>query len=114
IPEAIRKKFSGPEGWKTHVPLHFLTDNYCSLANHAPMKELNNLFSIDGSSGSIISVVKELPVNPELELSFEQWFQGFEHLLELIKRYVPEEHSLWVTHYKHILYAPDRAENWSL
>ncbi|KAJ6526687.1 hypothetical protein B0H19DRAFT_1275541 [Mycena capillaripes] len=29
IPEAIRKKFTGADGWKSHVPLQHLTDKYC-------------------------------------------------------------------------------------
>ncbi|KAJ6447581.1 hypothetical protein C8R45DRAFT_850757, partial [Mycena sanguinolenta] len=114
IPEAIRKKFSGPDGWKTHVPLHFLTDKYCSISNHASTEELNDLFSIDGSSGTVISVAKELPADPELELTFDQWFQAFGRLLELIKTYVPEEHPLWVVHFECMLYATNRSEEWSL
>ncbi|KAJ7658877.1 hypothetical protein B0H17DRAFT_1213087 [Mycena rosella] len=35
VPEQIRKKFSGPNGWKIHVPLNFLTDDFCSFTNHA-------------------------------------------------------------------------------
>ncbi|KAJ6469967.1 hypothetical protein C8R45DRAFT_836982, partial [Mycena sanguinolenta] len=114
IPEAIRKKFTGPDGWKTHVPLHFLTDKYCSLSNHASTKELNDLFSIDSSSGTIISVAKELPVDAELELNFDQWFPAFGRLLQLIHTYVPEEHPLWVIHYERMLHAPNRSRDWSL
>ncbi|KAF8189225.1 hypothetical protein K438DRAFT_1763966 [Mycena galopus ATCC 62051] len=114
IPEAIRKKFSGPEGWKTHVPLHYLTDKYCSISNHASTKELNDLFSFDGYSGSLLSVPKELPIDPELELNFDQWFQAFGHLLELIQTYVPEEHDLWVAHFERMLHAPNGTAYWSL
>ncbi|KAJ7844036.1 hypothetical protein B0H13DRAFT_1453042, partial [Mycena leptocephala] len=112
IPEAIRKKFV--DGWKTHVPLHYLIDKYCALSNQASAKELNDLFTMDASSGTIISVAKELPVDRELELTFDEWFQAWGRLLELIKTYVPKEHALWLIHFERILHMPHRAENWAL
>ncbi|KAJ7618342.1 hypothetical protein DFH06DRAFT_1363882 [Mycena polygramma] len=114
IPEAIRKKFSGPDGWKTHVPLQFLTDKYCSSANNASSKELNDIFTMDGSSGSIISVAKELPIAGELSLTFDEWYQAYERLLELIGTYVPDEYEAWFAHYQAILKKPNRAAHWAL
>ncbi|KAJ6458748.1 hypothetical protein C8R45DRAFT_1109864 [Mycena sanguinolenta] len=83
IPEPIRRKFTGPEGWKTH--------------------ELNGFFTVDGSSNSIVSIAKELPIDAELSLSFDEWFQAWGSLLELILAYVPEKHSLWIAHFESIL-----------
>ncbi|KAJ7612921.1 hypothetical protein DFH06DRAFT_1370891, partial [Mycena polygramma] len=112
IPEAIRKKFA--DGWKTHVPLQFLTDKYCSFANKSSAKELNDLFAMDGSAGTIISVAKELPVEGELTLSFDEWFQAYGRLLELVQTYAPDEHAMWVAHFQRIMYRPNRAQNWPL
>ncbi|KAJ7769488.1 hypothetical protein B0H16DRAFT_1227418, partial [Mycena metata] len=114
IPEAVRKRFSGPNGWTSHLPLHLLTDKFCSFNNQASAKELNDLFTMDGSSGTIMSVAKELPFEPELSLTFDEWFQAQGRFLELIETYVPEEHELWVVHFNRILHRPNRAKHWPL
>ncbi|KAJ6502854.1 hypothetical protein C8R47DRAFT_217404 [Mycena vitilis] len=112
VPEAIRKKFA--DGWKTHVPLQFLTDKYCSFANKSSAKELNDLFTMDGSAGTIVSVAKELPVDGELHLSFDEWFQAYGRLLELTQTHAKDEHPMWVAHFNQIMYRPNRADNWAL
>ncbi|KAJ7856210.1 hypothetical protein B0H14DRAFT_2507774, partial [Mycena olivaceomarginata] len=112
IPEPIRRKFI--DGWKTHVPLQFLTDKYCAHANQASAKELNDFLTVDGSSNSIVSVAKELPIDGELSLSFDEWFQAWGRLLELILAHIPEEHSLWILHFESILHRPNRSQNWAL
>lgn len=100
------------DGWKTHVPLHYLIDKFCALSNQASAKDLSDIFSLDGSAGTIISVSKELPIDGELDLTMDEWFQGWTRLLELIQTYVPDEHALWVSHFEMILYEPRRADNW--
>ncbi|KAJ7754014.1 hypothetical protein B0H16DRAFT_1833089, partial [Mycena metata] len=112
IPEAIRKKFLS--GWDSHVPLHFLTDKFCGLSNSVAAKALNDLFTMDGSSGTVVSVAKELPVEPELALTFDEWFQAWQRLLQLIEEYVANEFHLWLVHYESILHRPSRALQWSL
>jgi hypothetical protein len=49
-----------------------LTDKYCPFPNQASAKELNDLFAMDGSAGTIVSVAKELPIDPELFLIFDE------------------------------------------
>ncbi|KAJ7227594.1 hypothetical protein B0H12DRAFT_1030338, partial [Mycena haematopus] len=114
IPDAVRKKFTGPRGWDSHVPLHFLTDKFCAFANSAAAKELNDIFLVDSSSGSMVATARELPVDPELALSFDEWFQAWGRLLELIQSHVPEEHEMWIAHFNAILHRPNRAQNWAL
>ncbi|KAJ7776686.1 hypothetical protein B0H14DRAFT_3508268 [Mycena olivaceomarginata] len=70
IPEAIRAKFE--QGWKSIVPLHFLTDKFCAHSNLAAAQELNDIFRVDSSSGSMVSMARELPIAPELSLSFDE------------------------------------------
>lgn len=111
VPEPIRKKFM--DGWKTHVPFQYLTDKYCSFTNRAATKELNDLFSLDNSGGTILSVAKELAFEPELSLTFDEWFQAQDRLLQLILTYLPDEHDLWAAHFDHIIHHPNRALNWS-
>ncbi|KAJ7703510.1 hypothetical protein B0H17DRAFT_1175764 [Mycena rosella] len=50
IPDVIRKRFAA--GWKQHVPAHFLIDSFCSHNNTAAGKELDDLYTLDGSRGS--------------------------------------------------------------
>ncbi|KAJ6523726.1 hypothetical protein B0H19DRAFT_1085581 [Mycena capillaripes] len=66
------QSLTGTEGWKTHVPLQYLTDKFCAFANQATTKELNDMFVMDGSSGIMISTAKELDVDPELSFSFDE------------------------------------------
>ncbi|KAF7350046.1 hypothetical protein MVEN_01306300 [Mycena venus] len=68
---------------------------------------------VDGSSNSIVSIVKELPIDEELSLSFDKWFQAWGRLLELILAHLPEEHPLWITHFESILHRPNRSQNWA-
>ncbi|KAJ7174970.1 hypothetical protein C8R43DRAFT_873113, partial [Mycena crocata] len=112
VPEAVRKRFT--DGWKMHVPLHLLTDDFCAFSNRATAKQLNDLFTMDGSSGTVVSVAKEISFEPELHLSFDKWFQAWGRLRELIATYFPEELEAWVKHYKSIPNRPNRADNWSL
>ncbi|KAJ7636485.1 hypothetical protein FB45DRAFT_741687, partial [Roridomyces roridus] len=112
VAEPIRKKFI--DGWKTHVPLHFLTDKYCSFSNRASTKEINNTWALDTSGNAIISVAKELDHEPELRLSFEDWFQAQSRLLELIATHLsPRLHAAWSVHFENIIRHPNRSLNWS-
>ncbi|KAJ7627916.1 hypothetical protein DFH06DRAFT_1006615, partial [Mycena polygramma] len=111
IPDAICKRFA--QGWKQHVPLHFLTDKYCSRDNVKTTKELDDTYSLDGSCG-IITVAKPLLAEPELALNFAEWFQGWARLLELIATYVPNELEDWRTHYERILKKPNKDDIWAL
>ncbi|KAJ7355274.1 hypothetical protein DFH08DRAFT_621579, partial [Mycena albidolilacea] len=111
VPEAIRKRFA--QGWKQHVPLHFLTDSYCSHDNAETAKELDDTYTLDGSRG-VIAVSKTLPSEPELALEFGEWFQAWGRLLELIKTYCPTELHLWHEHYERILNRPNKQDDWAL
>ncbi|KAJ6599644.1 hypothetical protein B0H10DRAFT_2231130 [Mycena sp. CBHHK59/15] len=75
VPEAIRKKFIA--GWDSHVPLQYLTDKFCGINNGTATKALNDLWTMDGTSGSVVSVAKELPVDGELNLTLDEWFQAY-------------------------------------
>ncbi|KAJ7640513.1 hypothetical protein B0H17DRAFT_1187179 [Mycena rosella] len=112
IPEGIRRKFSGVDGWTSHVPLNFLTDDYCSFNNHAKTKQLDDTLIFD-SSGSVAKE-KELAFEAELTLNFDEWTQAWGRLLELIQTYVLAEFSLWRTHYENIVKAPNRSKRWAL
>ncbi|KAJ7477502.1 hypothetical protein FB451DRAFT_1032977, partial [Mycena latifolia] len=112
IPEAIRRKFSGADGWTSHVPLNYLTDDYCSFNNRSKTKQLDNTLVFDSSG--IIAKERELAFEAELSLNFDEWTQGWGRLLELIQDYVPAEYPLWRTHYDNIVKAPNRSKRWAL
>lgn len=46
-------------------------------------------------------------------LSFDEWFQAWGCLMDLIRDYLPEELDAWVVHYMSIWDAPSRTENWT-
>ncbi|KAJ6614835.1 hypothetical protein B0H10DRAFT_1718401, partial [Mycena sp. CBHHK59/15] len=112
VPEAIRKKFIA--GWDSHVPLQYLTDKFCGINNGTATKALNDLWTMDGTSGSVVSVAKELPVDGELNLTLDEWFQAWQRLLSLIQDHIPAEYDLWLAHYESVLHRPTRAQQWSL
>jgi hypothetical protein len=37
-------------------------------------RELNDIFLVDSSSGSMVSTGAKLPIAPEPSLSFDEWF----------------------------------------
>ncbi|KAJ7663279.1 hypothetical protein DFH06DRAFT_1128606 [Mycena polygramma] len=111
IPDAIRKRFS--QGWKQHVPLQYLTDAFCSRDSTVTAKELDDAYTLEGSRG-LISVAKTLPVMPELELTFAEWFQAWARHMELIGTYFPQELAAWTEHYNRILHRPNQQDDWAV
>jgi hypothetical protein len=109
IPDNIRRKFM--EGWWSHVPLTYLTDKGCLLKNKNASQDL---LSYDPVTGKVVTTSKVLHDNGELELTFDEWHQAWQHLLDLIKTYLPEEFLLWEIHYLFILNSENRAELWPL
>ena len=109
IPDHIWKKFTG--GWNVHVPLTYLTDKGCLLQDKS---STNTSDTIDGVNSQISALVKSLPNNRELDLSFDEWHQAWHHLLDLIKTYLPDEFLMWEVHYAYILNNHNHAESWPL
>src|SRR5690606_30770026 len=57
---------------------------------------------------------KILSTEGELDLSFEEWFQAWRRLLELIREFLPEVFPQWFSHYDYILNKETRSSTWSL
>lgn len=112
IPEYIRKKFT--DGWSSHVPLTYLTDNACIFKNKAASTASQDILSFDPKAGQVTTTSKTLSDNGELNLTFDEWHQAWRRLLELIKLYMEDEYPLWVIHYNFILNSENRAEMWPL
>jgi hypothetical protein len=113
VPDQIRKKFI--DGWNTHIPLTFLTDKACSSKNiSTSLNSMQDYITIDDTSGRFMSTAKPLPSDGELDLSFDEWHQAWQRLLDLIARYAPQEHQFWLIHYEFILNKENRAELWPL
>ena len=109
VPDQIRKKFI--DGWNTHVPLTFLTDKACSSKNMgASINSLQDYVTVDDSSGRFVSTARPLSTDGELDLSFNEWHQAWQRLLDLLSRYLPQEHHFWLIHYEFILHKVNRAE----
>ncbi|KAJ7719800.1 hypothetical protein DFH07DRAFT_761014, partial [Mycena maculata] len=112
IHESVRKRFAtGP--WSQHLPLHLLTDAYCARDNSVTAKELDDLWSFDSSRG-IVPTAKPLDFEPEKSLDFQEWFQAWGRLLELIRTYVSSELEVWLKHYNRILHTPNKLEEWPI
>ncbi|KAJ7065800.1 hypothetical protein C8F01DRAFT_752504 [Mycena amicta] len=110
-PEKIRKIMS--EGWKIHFTLNYLTDATCSHSNSIAIKELDEILAFDATRG-LVSISRELPIDPELKMTFAEWFQAWGRLLDLIRLYLPREASRWQRHYELILQQPNMSEKWEL
>ena len=110
VPDHIRKKFI--DGWNVHVPLTFLTDKGCLLKDKSSTNFTQDMLTID--NGCITTTSKPLFDDGELDLTFDEWFQAWRRLLDLIKLYIPEEFPLWETHFSSILNNDNRAELWPI
>jgi hypothetical protein len=112
VPDNILKKFI--DGWRSHVPLTYLTDKGCLLKNKSLLNASQDILSYDPSTGQVVMTSKVLNDNGELELTFDEWHQAWRRLLELIKTFVPQEFLLWEVHYHFILNNENISEMWSL
>ena len=110
VAEHIIKKFK--DGWNVHVPLTFLTDKYCAFAKGDQVMSQDSLFLDE--SGRIFSSTKSLSPRGELDLTFDEWIQAWHRLLPLIKTFLPQEYTIWHSHYLSILNSSTRALRWSL
>ena len=88
-PDPIRKKFA--EGWVTHVPLDYLTDNYCANPNRRPQATaaLRDGLGYDAASGELFTTSSSLDSSTEYQLSFDEWYQAWGRLLSLIEEFLP-------------------------
>ena len=112
VPDNIRKKFI--EGWTVHVPLTFLTDKGCLLKGKALNNTTQDVLTFDSASGQVMTASKPLSDFGELDLTFDEWHQGWRRLLDLIRDHLPQELLMWEAHYSFILNSENRSEMWPL
>lgn len=111
VPMKVRRIFKN--GWNEHVPLTVLTDKYC--AKEAEDGEGTTESLLRFQDGVWTSVNKSLPNKGEIQLSFDEWFQAWNRLLQLIKQYFKyPEYLMWHRHYLRILEDDTRSEDWAL
>lgn len=88
-------------GWNRHIPLIYFTDTFLKsyAEGRVPDPALGN---------------KDLPVNGELELSYEHWSAAWRRFLEQIKFFLPLEYDNWMVHVQQITNREDRIQHWPL
>ncbi|PPQ84549.1 hypothetical protein CVT24_006581, partial [Panaeolus cyanescens] len=110
-PTKIRRIFKN--GWNEHVPLTTLTDKYCAKEAEEGDSATESLLRFE--NGVWTSVNKSLPHEGEIQLSFDEWFQAWNRLLQLIKEHFKyPEYLMWHRHYLRILEDDTRSEDWTL
>jgi hypothetical protein len=109
-PDHIRKKFI--DRWNVHIPLTFLTDKGCLFKDKSTANSLHDILTL--VDGHILTSLKPLSDDGELDLTFNEWHQAWRRLLDLIKSYIPEEFLSWEVHYLFILNHNNWAEMWPL
>ena len=112
VADHIRKKFI--DGWNVHVPLTYLTNKGCLFKNKPTAIASQELLTIDSVTGQIQTSSKPLSDSGELDLTFDEWFQAWQRLLELIRTHIPDELHLWEIHHSFIVNKENRAELWPL
>ena len=65
--------------WETHVPLTYLTDNFCA-SQPSMQSSLSSLLTI--IYGQVMT--KSLSPIGELKMSFDKWYQAWQRLLKII------------------------------
>jgi hypothetical protein len=110
IPESIRHKLAA--GWVEHIPLTFLTDQYCTRTNKS--KSQRDAWQLDESSGVLLAVPRPLPSEGENHLSFAEWHQAWKRLLNLINEFLPEKHASWLNHFQRVTGKDGLSTQWDL
>ena len=108
VPDIIRDKLIK---WETHVPLTYLTDNFCASQPTA-QSSLSDLLAV--VDGQVTTKSKSLSPVGELEMTFDEWYQAWQRLLKIINQHHPDEFDLWQTHFTSIMLKETRAEDWPL
>ena len=108
VPDAIRDKFAK---WEVHIPLTYLTDNFCS-SQQATQSSLSDFLAV--IDGQLTTKSKSLSPVGELDMSFDEWHQAWQRLLKLIAQYHADELPFWQTHYSSIMVKETRGEDWPL
>lgn len=109
VPDHVRKKFI--EGWTSHVSLIHLTDKGCLFKNKS---STNDALAVDPLTGMIHTTSASLSDDAELDLTFDEWYQAWRRLLDLIRAFVPHDFHAWEIHYSFIANSENRAELWPL
>jgi len=65
VPDPIQKKFTGR--WNVHIPLTFLTDDYCAQRSGIPTNTPEDGIAINVDCGKIIAPSKPLPNDGEYD-----------------------------------------------
>ena len=112
VPDNIHKKFI--EGWTVHVPLTFLTDKGCLLKGKALNSSTQDVLTFDSTSGQVMTTSKPLSDFGELDLTIDEWHQGWRSLLDLIRDHLSQEYLMWEVYYLFILNSENRSEMWPL
>jgi hypothetical protein len=108
IPDVIRDKLIK---WETHVPLIYLTDNFCT-SQPSTQSSLSDLLAV--VDGQVMTKSKSLSPVGELEMSFDEWYQAWQRLLKIINQHHPDKFDLWRTHFTSIMLKETCAEDWPL
>ncbi|EIN06495.1 hypothetical protein PUNSTDRAFT_136353 [Punctularia strigosozonata HHB-11173 SS5] len=98
IPPDVRQQLQR----RVHIQLHRLTDAACAHREPASSLALllkNNLKA--STAAAEISGSKS-----ELQLSFVEWFQAWQRLLQLVRQHLPQQLDAWQAHFAHIRDAP--------
>jgi len=78
VPDVIQDKLIK---WETHVPLTYLTDNFCTSQPTA-QSSLSDLLAV--VDGQVTTKSKSLSPVSELEMTFDEWYQAWQRLLKII------------------------------
>ena len=89
VPEFVRKRFL--DGWSIHVSLTYLTNKGCLLKDKSMASSSQDLLTIDNATSCILTTTKPLSDDGELDLTFDEWHQAWQRLLDLIKEFIPQE-----------------------
>ena len=108
VPDMIRDKLIK---WEMHVPLTYLTDNFCASQPTAQSSLLDLLTVVDGQIAMKSKAL--LPIG-ELDMTFDKWYQAWQRLLKIINQHHPDEFDLWQMHFTSIMLKETHTKDWPL
>jgi hypothetical protein len=97
IPKKVADKFR--EGWKTHIPIHLLTDKAVEASSHGRQRKS---YVMDEETATLRTISDELSADGELDITPAEFQQAYPRFLQCVSKFLPEEWGRWAIHHQRL------------
>lgn len=109
VSDAVRRQFTGPHGWNSHVSLPYFTDEYCEATHkHAALNE-GMTFNLETNRWE--KAAAELPDLDEDNITPAQWMRAWQRFMGFLCSINHPKAEHWLAHYNLITNERDFFDN---